>query len=103
MNARNTLLAIAFAGSFAVPFAAQARVDIDVDIAPPAAVYEDATPRAGFVFTPGYWRWDEARHNHTWVKGEYVPARSGEHWVGHEWRNENGHYHFNEGHWERDH
>jgi hypothetical protein len=102
MNVRKSLLAVALAGSFAVPLLAQAAVNIDVDIAPPAAIVEDAPVREGFVYTPGYWQWDEARHHHVWVKGDYVPARRGEHWVGHEWREQNGRYHFNEGHWERD-
>lgn len=102
MNARRTLLAVALAGTCAFPFASQAAVNIDVDIAPPAVQYEDAPPREGYVFTPGYWRWDEGRHNHVWVKGEYQRARRGEHWVAHEWRNENGRYHFREGHWDRD-
>lgn len=103
MNARKALLITAVAGSLAVPFASYAAVDIDVDIAPPAAVYEDAPAREGFVFTPGYWRWDDAHRNHTWVKGEYVPARKGEHYVAPEWRQQNGRYHFNEGRWEHDH
>src|SRR3984893_15678866 len=93
MNVHKSLLAIALAGSFAVPFGVQAaNVDIDVDIAPPAAVAEQAPVREGYVYTPGYWRWDEPRHNHIWVKGEYVPERRGEHWVAHEWREQNGRF-----------
>jgi hypothetical protein len=102
MNIRNAVLAIALAGAFAAPLAAQARVNVDVDIAPPAAIVEDAPVREGFVFTPGYWQWDEAHRNHTWVKGDYQPARRGEHWVPHEWQQQNGKYHLNEGHWEHD-
>jgi hypothetical protein len=103
MNVRKTLLAISLAGSLAAPLAAYARVDIDVDVAPPAAIVETAPPREGYVYTPGYWQWDASAHRHNWVKGDYVPARRGEHWVPHEWRNNNGKYHFNEGHWEHDH
>jgi hypothetical protein len=102
MDVRRSLLAVALAGSFAAPLGVQAAVNIDVDNAPPAAIVEEAPARPGYVYTPGYWRWDEPRHNHIWIKGEYVPERRGEHWVGHEWREQNGRYHFNEGRWERD-
>jgi len=104
MNTRKTFLAFAFAGSCALPLGAAqaARVDIDVDVAPPAPVYEQVTPREGYIYAPGYWQWDEGRRNHVWVKGDYQPARRGEHWVAHEWRQENGRYRFNEGHWDQD-
>lgn len=101
MNTRKTLLAAVLASSLALPLAAGA-VDIYVDVAPPAPVYEQAPAREGFVYTPGYYQWDEGRRNHTWVKGEYQAQRRGEHWVAHEWRQENGRYRFNEGRWERD-
>src|SRR2546423_12792323 len=103
MNVRRSLLAIALAGSFAVPLGVQAaNVNIDVDIAPPAAVVEDAPVRQGYVYTPGYWRWDEPRHNHIWIKGEYVPERRGEHWVPHEWAGQTARIAFIEGGWGRD-
>jgi hypothetical protein len=103
MNTRKALLAMFLVGSFALPLSAYGAVNIDVDIAPPAPQYESAPPRDGYVYTPGYWQWDEARHNHAWVKGEYVPARRGEHWVAPEWQARDGRYHFNEGRWEHDH
>jgi hypothetical protein len=103
MNVRKSILAVALAGSFAVPFAARAAsVNIDVDVAPPPAMVEQSTVRQGYVYTPGYWRWDEPSRHHVWIKGDYVPERRGEHWVAHEWREQNGRYHFNEGHWEHD-
>jgi hypothetical protein len=101
MNVRKSLLAVALAGSLAAPLAVQA-ADIYVDVAPPAPMVENSTVREGYVFTPGYWQWNEPSHKHVWVKGDYVPARKGEHWVAHEWREQNGRYQFNEGHWERD-
>ena len=45
----------AVAGMHTAP--AQAGIDIDVDIAPPAArVIVAPAPRAGFVWAPGFWR-----------------------------------------------
>ena len=103
MNIRKSLLAVALAGSFAVPLSVQAAsATLEVDIAPPAPVVEQTTIREGYVYTPGYWRYEEPSRKHVWIKGEYVPERRGEHWVAHEWRESNGRYVFNEGRWEKD-
>jgi len=103
MNIRKSLLAIALAGSFAVPLTVQAAsATLEVDVAPPAPVVEQTTIREGYVYTPGYWRYEEPSRKHVWIKGEYVPERRGEHWVAHEWRENNGRYVFSEGRWERD-
>ena len=103
MNIRRTLLAAAMAGAFAAPFSAHAaNFSVDVDVAPPAPVYEQLPPREGYVVTPGYYRFDADAHRHVWVKGDYERERRGEHYVAPEWRQESGRYHFNEGHWDRD-
>jgi hypothetical protein len=58
MSVRKTLLAIGLATSFAGPFAAHAaNFSIDVDVAPPAPVYEQLPPREGYVVTQGYYLW----------------------------------------------
>jgi hypothetical protein len=103
MNVRKTLLAIALAGSFAAPLAVySAGINFNVDVAPPAPVYEQLPAREGFVVTPGYYRYDEQRRAHTWVKGEYQPERKGEHFVAPEWKQQDGRYGFAEGRWEHD-
>jgi hypothetical protein len=103
MNLRKKLWAVALTGAFASPFAVHAaNFSVDIDVAPPPAVYEQLPPREGYVVSPGYYRYDADAHRHVWVKGEYVRERKGEHYVGPEWREENGRYHFNEGHWDRD-
>jgi hypothetical protein len=101
MNTRKTLLAAVLAGSLALPLAAYA-VDIYVDVAPPAPRYEQLPAREGYIVTPGYYNYDTDRREHIWVKGDYQAQRRGEHWVAHEWRQENGRYRFNEGRWEKD-
>jgi len=103
MNVRKTLLAVALASSFAVPFAVRSEgINFNVDIAPPAPVYEQMPAREGYIVTPGYYKYDQERHAHTWVKGEYQPVRHGEHFVAPEWRQEQGRYGFSEGRWEKD-
>jgi len=81
---------------------AAANVSVDVEIAPPAPRYEVVPPaRAGYVWAPGYWRWDAPHHHHAWVGGRYMHEHRGEHWVPQQWSQHNGRYHFDDGHWER--
>ncbi len=101
MDLRRTLLAVALAGSLAGPLAVHA-ASVEVDIAPPAPVYEQLPPREGYVVVPGYYRFDADHHRYDWVKGRYEHERHGEHYVAPEWREQNGRYHFSEGHWDRD-
>ena len=64
-----------------------ARVDIDVDLAPPPVVVEDAPPREGYIYAPGYWDWDDGGH-----RGEYVENHPGDRWVGHALVQREGHW-----------
>jgi len=103
MDIRKTLLAAAVAASFGAPLSLHAaNFSVDVDLAPPAPVYEQLPPREGYVVVPGYYRFDADAHKYAWVKGRYERERHGEHYVGPEWREENGRYHFHEGHWDHD-
>lgn len=102
MNRWKKLAGIAIAAvAFASPLATQAaRVDIDVDIAPPPPRYEVVPPaRAGYSWAPGYWGWDG--HHYVWRGGRFIHERHGEHWVQHEWVEHDGRYRYHEGHWER--
>ena len=70
-----SLLAIS-AGFMAPISQAQAGVFVGVQVAPPAPVYEPLPPpRIGFIWAPGYWRWNGYRH--VWVGGRYMRARPG--------------------------
>ena len=77
-----------------------AGIGIDVRIAPPPppAVVVPA-PRAGFVWAPGYWQWNGARH--VWVEGRWLRARPGFRWVPEHWVVRRGAYRFVPGHWAR--
>jgi WXXGXW repeat (2 copies) len=75
-------------------------VGIDIEIAPPAPrVVVVPPPRPGFVWAPGYYRWDG--HRHVWVDGHFIRERRGSHWVPEHWDEHHGRYHFEPGHWER--
>lgn len=94
-------LGIASAGAVYAPTAtAGVAVDIGINVAPPAPRYEVVPPpRAGYVWAPGYWRWEGQRH--VWVGGNWMPARRG--YVYHQARWEHAHdgWRMHEGYWGR--
>ena len=88
--------------------AAYAGVDISfgIEIAPPPPRVEVLpAPRPGHIWTPGYWAWDHGRH--VWIEGRWIEVRRGQLWVPERWveyRDPRGaHWHFEPGHWEREH
>lgn len=57
---------------------AQVNINIGIGTAPPAPIYEAVpAPRAGYVWAPGFWVWDDHRHKHAWKQGHWVTARPG--------------------------
>jgi hypothetical protein len=77
------------------------RTEIIVNVPPPPPRRE-RIPRArrGYVWTPGYWRWDGRRY--VWVPGQWVQARRGYHWAAPRWEERDGRHRFRGGRWERD-
>lgn len=99
---RTTLIAAALAVSTLMPLAAQARVDVDINVGPPPArVVVAPPPRAGYIYAPGYWKWDAPAHRHVWVEGRYIPQRHGRHWVNDHWVQRGPNWHYVPGHWVR--
>jgi hypothetical protein len=100
MNVRKALVGALLAIS-AVGMAgfAQARSYIDVEIGPPPDRVEQVPPpRAGYVWAPGYWRWDHGHH--VWVKGHYIHERHGHHWVNDQWVRHGDRWRYQQGHWD---
>jgi WXXGXW repeat (2 copies) len=94
---RKGLLAGLFAAVLSINvFAA----DIVVRVAPPRARVETRVPAPGpgYVWTPGYNRWDGRAY--VWVPGAWVmPPHPHAHWVAHRWEHRHGGWVFVEGHW----
>jgi len=94
-----SLLLIA-ASTIIVPRPSPAAVDIDINVGPPALRVEaPPSPRRGFVWAPGYWRWAHGRH--VWVAGRWLRERPGYHWVPETWVQVGPRWHFQRGHWEQ--
>jgi hypothetical protein len=88
-------------GTVAVPAIARPAVAIEINVAPPPPREEVVPPpRRGYVWAPGYWRWDG--HQHVWAKGRWKKERPGSHWVAENWEERGGRHHFEPGHWARD-
>jgi hypothetical protein len=87
-------------GATALPAAAAVRVGIGIHAAPPAPrVVVVPAARRGYVWAPGYWRWNGKRH--VWVEGRYLRERRGYAWVADRWEDRRGDWHYVRGHWER--
>jgi len=95
------LCLLATLGAVAVPASAEVNFSVDLMLAPPPPRYEVMPPpRVGFIWAPGYWRWDG--HRHVWMGGRWMQARPGYHFVGEHWERRDGRNHFEAGRWERD-
>ncbi len=71
-----------------------------VRVGPPAPIVETrpVAPGPGYVWTPGYHRWDGNRY--VWAPGAYVlPPRPHAVWVPHRYVRRGGGYVLVEGHW----
>ena len=95
------LATLGLAGAAALaPAVSSASVNLEIDIAPPAARVEATPgPRVGYVWAPGYWEW--RGHEHVWVGGRWMHERRGRHWIPEHWVQNGPHWHMERGHWER--
>jgi hypothetical protein len=92
------LLAATLPGCVVVPARPHAFVEVGIRPPPPVVVVAPA-PRPGYVWAPGYWRWEGERH--VWVDGRWIAERRGYHWAPDRWTEHNGRWRYEEGHWER--
>jgi hypothetical protein len=90
-------IATTFAG-FAMPsFAA----DIYIDLAPPARRVERVEHRAGYVWVPGVWAWNNGKHE--WVAGHLVAERKGYRYAPDRWvMHDDNKWAYQRGGWNRD-
>jgi hypothetical protein len=103
MKPRNAVLSLTLAAGLCAlpPLAQAARVDFDVQVAPPPDRVEVVpAPRAGYRWEPGYWRWDNDRYN--WNEGRFIENREGHRYIEHRWEHDGDHYRFHGGHWDDD-
>ncbi len=81
---------------------AHAGLFVSITVAPPALpVYvQPPIPGPGYIWSPGYWSWDEDGGDYFWVPGAWVPApEPGLIWTPGYWGWSNGAYAWNAGYW----
>jgi hypothetical protein len=77
-------------------------VSVSVSIAPPELpVYDQPPiPGDGYLWTPGYWAWDDGIQDYYWVPGTWVEAPQPDYlWTPGYWGFANGVYLWNAGYW----
>jgi len=101
MAMRNRILLAAVVLSATMVSLPAAGAVVEIQIAPPAPRVEVVPPpRVGYVWAPGYWRWNGRRH--VWVSGVWVSARPGWRYEPDAWvQGPNGRWHLRRGHWVR--
>lgn len=83
------------------PAAAQVDLNLSIGVPPPAPLYEVVpAPRAGYVWAPGYWRWEGGRH--VWAPGYWIAERPGYRWVPDRWARVEGGWRHEAGHWDHE-
>jgi len=88
--------------ALAIPAALFGQVSINIAIGPPALpVYEQPIcPEDGYLWTPGYWAYDDSVSDYYWVDGAWVMApEEGLLWTPGYWGWRDGGFFFNDGYW----
>ena len=101
MNLKRYLATAACGVILAATLTAGAQIVVRIGPPPPHPVEViPAAPHPGWVWQPGYHRWDG--HGYVWVGGHYAePPYAHAHWVEGHWANRGGGYVWVEGHWHR--
>jgi hypothetical protein len=99
MRTIRTLLAFL---ALAIPVALFGQIGIRVAIGPPALpVYDQPIcPGDGYLWTPGYWAYDDSISDYYWVDGAWILApEEGFLWTPGYWGWGDGGFFFNDGYW----
>lgn len=95
-----SLALVAVAAATLSSAAIAAPVNIAVRVGPPPPRVEVIpAPRAGYVWTPGYWDWRGNRHY--WVNGAYVRERRGYVYAQPNWVQDGDRWRLHRGAWAR--
>jgi len=97
---KKQILAVVGGLALAASMSMIAGAQVVIRVGPPAPVHEEMgrPPHEGWVWQPGYHRWDGAHY--VWVGGTWAePPHHGARWVPGHWAHRGGEYVWVEGHW----
>lgn len=99
MSIRSLLLSASLIATTVTATPVFADADIIVQTAPPAVINETVPPpRVGYVWAPGYQRWENGTY--MWTPGHWVEAKVHSRWVPDKWEQvDSNHWRFVSGHW----
>jgi hypothetical protein len=86
----------------AIPAALFGQIGVRIAIGPPALPFyeQPICPGDGYLWTPGYWAYDDSISDYYWVPGTWVMApEEGFLWTPGYWGWGDGGYFFNDGYW----
>ena len=86
----------------AIPATIFGQIGIRIAIGPPMLPFYDQPicPGDGYLWTPGYWAYDDSVSDYYWVPGTWVlPPEEGFLWTPGYWGWGDGGYFFNDGYW----
>lgn len=96
----SAMFAAGMFGVMAMPLPSMADVDINLGFGPPAAQVEVVPgPRQGYVWSPGYYNYENNKH--VWVKGESIRAREGYTYEPNRWVEHDGRWNLERSRWDR--
>ena len=99
MRTLRTLLAFL---ALAIPAVVLGQIGVSIAIGPPPlpAYEQPVCPGDGYMWTPGYWAYDDSVSDYYWVDGAWVMApEEGLLWTPGYWGWNNGGFFFNNGYW----
>lgn len=100
LKIRHLVLSVLVAAS-AVALPAMAQVSVNINLGPPAPLYEARPVIApGYVWAPGYWTLNGDRH--IWVRGRTIVQRPGYVWAPDRWEQRGTVYVRQPGTWQHD-
>ena len=88
--------------AMAIPAIIFGQIGISIAIGPPMLPFYDQPicPGDGYLWTPGYWAYDDSVSDYYWVAGTWIlPPEEGYLWTPGYWGWDNGGYFFNDGYW----
>ena len=97
---KKQILAVVGGLALAASMSMIAGAQVVIRVGPPAPVHEEMgrPPHEGWVWQPGYHRWDG--EHYVWVGGTWAePPHHGARWVPGHWAHRGGEYVWVEGHW----
>ena len=93
------MLTLGAAAWMPLPSMAQVGLSLVINSAPPAPRFESVpAARRGYVWAPGYWNWDNGRHN--WLPGHWEGARDGYQYQSGQWQRDGNGYRLRSGGWQ---